>query len=253
MRKPTLKMYIQNNMKNIFFFFEQNWESIAVEETTTIRIPSQPRVSLQQYLLRICQFLNEYVPQTLPTKVLHYFNGKLIENLIRMYETIGNEKFIEGNQNAALQIYFDLKFIQTIFTKRDDRNILDRIQKISDTLKTSIDPFDFELFHTHLNVNIKKCVVRMKAQLGILIPYPDKLDLLLVGGAAAGTGAGTEPNVISLSSNGSTSTWFPLLPIIVQEEKVVEAPPPKEDENLVSVFFFEYFFSFKMFTSEIVF
>ncbi|KAL5273754.1 COG1 family protein [Megaselia abdita] len=207
-----------------------NWESIAVEETTTIRIPSQPRVSLQQYLLKVSQLLSDYIPQTLPTKVLHYFNGKLIENLIRMYESIGNEKFIEGNQNAALQIYFDLKFIQTIFTKRDDRNILDRIQKLSDTLKTSIDPFDFELFHTHLNANIKKCVVRMKAQLGILLPYPEKVDLLLAGGTdtkPSTATTGSEPNVISLSSSGSSSTWFPLLPIIVQEEKV---EVPKEGE-----------------------
>lgn len=227
-----------------------------MEETTTIRIPSQPRVSLQQYLLKISQLLNEYIPQTLPTKVLHYFNEKLIENLIRMYESIGNEKFIESNQNAALQIYFDLKFIQTIFTKRDDRSILDRIQKISDTLKTFIDPFDFELFHAHLNANIKKCVLRMKVQLGILLPYPEKVDLFVSGGRGGGGAAGkdmkfsatagTEPNVICLSSSGSTSNWFPLLPIIVQEEKV---EVPKEDEVLVSVslfcsFHFFFFFSY---------
>lgn len=209
-----------------------------MEETTTIRIPSQPRVSLQQYLLRISQLLNNYIPQTLPTKVLHYFNGKLIENLIRMYESIGNEKFIEGNQNAALQIYFDLKFIQTILTKRDDRNILDRVQKIAETLKTSIDPFDFELFHTHLNANIRKCVGRMRGQLGVLLPYPEKLDLLLAGGTGGGnetkTAAGSEPNVISLSSSGSTSSWFPLLPVIVQEEKVEVL---KEEETLVSFSF----------------
>lgn len=215
------------------FSFFQNWESIAVEETTTIRIPSQPRVSLQQYLLIISKLLNEYIPQTLPTKVLHYFNGKLIENLIRMYETIGNEKFIEGNQNAALQIYFDLKFLQTIFTKRDDRSILDRFQKVSDTLKTFIDPFDFELFQNHLNTNIKRCVVRMRAQLGILLPYPDKVDLLLSGNDVKLSSVGGEPNVISLSSSGSTSSWFPLLPIIVQEEKVVDEP--KKDVQ-VSVF-----------------
>lgn len=218
-----------------------------MEEATTIRIPSQPRVSLQQYLLKISQLLNNYIPQTLPTKVLHYFNGKLIENLIRMYESIGNEKFIEGNQNAALQIYFDLKFIQTILTKRDDRNILDRIQKVADTLKTSIDPFDFELFHTHLNANIRKCVVRMKAQLGILLPYPEKVDLLLAGGGNdVKSAAGNEPNVIALSSSGSTSTWFPLLPIIVQEEKVEVA---KQEEVSVSCFLltFEEVFLRKLF------
>lgn len=220
-----------------------------MEETTTIRIPSQPRVSLQQYLLKISKHLNEYIPQTLPTKVLHYFNGKLIENLIRMYETIGNEKFIESNQNAALQIYFDLKFIQTIFTKRDDRNILDRLQKISDTLKTFIDPFDFELFHTHLDANIKKCVVRMRAQLGILIPYPEKVDLLLSrnevklssSSSSSSSPAGGEPNVICLSSSGSTSTWFPLLPIIVQEEKVLEEP--KKDVQVSVSFLLSFTFS----------
>lgn len=213
-----------------------------MEETATIRIPSQPRVSLQQYLLKVSQLLNNYIPQTLPTKVLHYFNGKLIENLIRMYESIASEKFIECNQNTALQIYFDLKFIQTIFTQRDDRNILERIQKIGETLKTSIDPFDFELFHTHLNTNIKKSIARTKGQMGILLPYPEKMDLLVSGvGNEIKTATGSEPNVISLSSSGSTSTWFPLLPVIVQEEKVEEK---KEEEVMVSfsIFYLRRFF-----------
>lgn len=194
-----------------------NWETVAIEQKdeqdntvqSTFRIPSQPRISLQQFLFSVTNALNLYIPQTLPQRVLQFFNSQMIHRLLQYYRTlVEDDKFTASSQNTALQLFYDLKFLQSVFTSRDDRSVIDEFNSITNQLKNFIDPFDFELFSEHISVNVKKSVSKMHCQLGVIIPN------LLVQHGNSVVQQEKEPNVLTLCSNASTSIWFPLLPII---------------------------------------
>lgn len=155
--------------------------------------------------------LNSNIPQTLPPKVLHYYNVKMLAQILLQYQKIptGN---LSSNQNIALQLYFDLKFLQTIFAiTRDDRQLNDQFTALQSTCKNYIDPFDFELFAEHISTNVKRSITRFHCQFGVLTPpFPAHM-------APKGSAVLTyekDPNVLCLSSIGSSSAWFPLLPIV---------------------------------------
>lgn len=203
-----------------------SWESINIEEKddqdnavqSTIRVPSQPRISVQFYVFKLIYSLNNSIPETLPRRVLHHLNSILATKILALYGKYIENEFVATNQNAALQLYFDLKFFQLVFLARDDKKVQDEVQRITNALKNFVDPFDFELFHSYLNGNVKKCAQRLQHELGVLIPYPENVSILADQKPSAGA-QDRDPNVLCLSSNGAVSTWFPLLPIITPGSK----------------------------------
>uniref|UniRef100_A0A0A1X9M4 Conserved oligomeric Golgi complex subunit 1 n=3 Tax=Zeugodacus cucurbitae TaxID=28588 RepID=A0A0A1X9M4_ZEUCU len=196
-----------------------NWETVEITQKdesesnihSTFRIPNQPRISLQTYLFRLIHMLNSNVPQTLPTKVLHYYNMTMLAQILQQYQKILTDNS-SGNQNIALQLYFDLKFLQTIFAiTRDDRQLNDHFITLQHICKNRIDPFDFELFAEHISTNVKKSLARFHCQFGVLTPpFPAHM----APKASAMLSHEKDPNVLCLSSIGSSSAWFPLLPIV---------------------------------------
>ncbi|SPP84454.1 conserved oligomeric Golgi complex subunit 1 [Drosophila guanche] len=196
------------------------WQTITLEQRdeeqeqsvqSTIRIPSQPRLSLQTYLHQLIHALNLAVPQTLPSKVLHAFNQKLLGQLLGHYEGLASAECTKTSQNIALQLYFDLKFLERVFAvSREERTLYDRIHSQQNALRDCIDPFDFELFAEHISTQVGRSTARLQGELGVLTP------------CAPATAQNTtvlahesDPNVLCLSSSGSTSLWFPLLPIVM--------------------------------------
>ncbi|XP_055379129.1 conserved oligomeric Golgi complex subunit 1 isoform X2 [Condylostylus longicornis] len=203
-----------------------NWETIVIEEkdeqeksvTSSIRIPSQPRITVHKFLFELTKTLNSIVPQTLPLNVLRYLISKLLSHFIEHFNKLINSKFASNNQNMALQLFFDLKFLQTVFTIREDKKLSDEFQKLTNILKSYIDPFDFELFHSYLSANVKKCIFRMQHQLGILLPYPESLNVLTSDLKGSANLIEKDPNVLTLSSSAATATWFPLLPVVTENK-----------------------------------
>ncbi|XP_067633400.1 conserved oligomeric Golgi complex subunit 1 [Eurosta solidaginis] len=204
--------------KNILEEFA-NWETVKLEQKdeeeatihSTLRIPNQPRISLQTYLFTLIGVLNTIVPQTLPSKVLHYFNLELLTQILQHYQHLTNDKQ-SINQNIALQLYFDLKFLQCIFgIAREERVLNEQFASLQNSLKEIIDPFDFELFAEHMTTNVKRCVKRFNCEFGVLTP---PLSAHMTTVTPVMSVHEKDPNVLSLSSSGSTSLWFPLLPII---------------------------------------
>ncbi|XP_050327886.1 conserved oligomeric Golgi complex subunit 1 isoform X1 [Bactrocera neohumeralis] len=196
-----------------------NWETVEIDQKdesestihSTFRIPNQPRISLQTYLFTLVHMLNSNVPQTLPTKVLHYYNVNMLAQILQQYQKILTDN-ISSNQNIALQLYFDLKFLQTIFAvTRDDKQLNDQFSALQGTCKSFIDPFDFELFSEPISTNVKRSIARYHCQFGVLTP-PFPAHMAPKG--SANLVHEKDPNVLCLSSIGSSTAWFPLLPIV---------------------------------------
>ncbi|XP_034114735.2 conserved oligomeric Golgi complex subunit 1 [Drosophila albomicans] len=194
---------------------EQRDEEHDQNVQSTIRIPNQPRLSLQTYLHQLIEALNIAVPQTLPSKVLQAFNNKLLTQLLSHYEELAASECTKNSQNIALQLYFDLKFLERVFgVSREERSLYEHFHTLQRTLRDCIDPFDFELFAEHLTIHVTNSSARLHGELGVLTPP--------LANAQGAINVGTlsheaDPNVLCLSSTGSTSLWFPLLPIVMPQ------------------------------------
>ncbi|KAH8418117.1 hypothetical protein KR009_009899 [Drosophila setifemur] len=218
------------------------WQTLTLEQRdeeqeqsvqSTIRIPSQPRLSLQTYLHQLIQALNQAVPQTLPTKVLHAFNQRLLGQLLSHYERLAAAECTKASQNIALQLYFDLKFLERVFAiTREERALYEQIHMQQNLLRDCIDPFDFELFAEHIATHVARASARLQGEFGVLTPATTALSQGAV--AASSLAHESDPNVLCLSSSGSTSLWFPLLPIVmpqatggsaIMEEKSLSSEP----------------------------
>ncbi|XP_065366547.1 conserved oligomeric Golgi complex subunit 1 isoform X2 [Calliphora vicina] len=197
-----------------------HWELITLDQKddqdmpvqSSFRVPTQPRISLQSYLQILITSLKEIIPETMPTKVLNTFNHKLIDELLKHYQQLLKDE-PTLTQNIALQLYFDIKFLQSSFNITREQK--EHITTLQNAYKELIDPFDFELFSSQLMANIKRSVLRSNCLLGVLTPLNVQ---------TSQTGAVVQekdPNVLSLCSSGSTSLWFPLLPVVTNTTNMV--------------------------------
>lgn len=201
-----------------------NWDSITIEEKddndqpiqSVIRIPSQPSISLQQFLFRLCQQLHKCVPHTLPKPVTVALVDRIATELGQTYDRLAANDFVRQNQSAALQYFFDIRFVVLMLCTRENKPIGDRLQSVAAAFKSYVDPFDFELFHKYLMGNVKKCGFRMQHKLGSIVPNVELLSTLL-GHQTGETLHKNDPNVLALSTTSSeTATgWFPMLPVVV--------------------------------------
>lgn len=152
-----------------------SWEVITIEENdeqdqpiqSTIRVPAHPSVSLQQFFHVVCTKLNQIVPYTLRRIVTTMLTEQLMQRLDVVYTRYSNTEFVRGNQNISLQYYFDLKFIHTTLVVRENKRAVEKLQTLSNQFKSNIDPFDFELFHKYIVVNVKKSAQRMQVILSV--------------------------------------------------------------------------------------
>lgn len=211
------------------------WENFTIEEKdeldnlvqSTIHVPSQLCFSVQQFLNDICCEINKAVPHTIPKSILVLLNECILNELYSFYKSISENEFIKTNQNSALQYFFDTKFISILLVSRDNKIMLDNFHNLSNTIKSFIDPFDFELFYNYLNSNVKKSCHRMKFLFGCIVKNMENLSSI-----TGKDNQENDPTVITRSLNSSETHWFPLLPImtrghnnkdgqdVVQHEKV---------------------------------
>lgn len=149
------------------------WETITVEEKdeqdqpieSNIRVPSHVSVSLQQFWHAVGRGLNNIVPYSLAKPVTAALTDELTRYLYDVYHTRADHAFVKTSQNASLQFYFDAKFIQTVFVLRENKANWEQWQQLTASFKANVDPFDFELFHKYLAINVKKSVQRMQVKL----------------------------------------------------------------------------------------
>ncbi|XP_058118348.1 conserved oligomeric Golgi complex subunit 1 [Anopheles ziemanni] len=210
------------------------WETVTIEENdehnqpiqSTIRVPSQPSISLQKFLHHVYELLNAVIPQTIPKPIMLDVVTRLAVGLLTHYDALAGNEFVSQNQTVALQFYLDLRFLQLMFVGRDQKQLNERFSVLIGRFKAYIDPFDFDVFYTHLNANVKRSASKLQHFLGAFVCHSDQLATAIGAGGTStgGTKLGTQeknPNILSLSSNSLNVMWFPLLPVVSKDTAIL--------------------------------
>ncbi|XP_061471666.1 conserved oligomeric Golgi complex subunit 1 isoform X2 [Rhineura floridana] len=165
-----------------------NWEEIEIEEETEtgssvkskIRLPVQPSWCVQSLLFSLCQEVNRVGGHTLPKVTLQELLKSCMTEILASYEKLSEEKQEkkEGKlpitQNRALQLLYDLRYLNIVLTTKNEdmkssRSKQDsRVEKETDFLESYIDPFDLDVFTPHLNSNLNRLVQRTSVLFGLL-------------------------------------------------------------------------------------
>ncbi|XP_062930613.1 conserved oligomeric Golgi complex subunit 1 isoform X1 [Mobula hypostoma] len=165
-----------------------SWDEIEIQEeteagnsvTSKIRLPVQPSWYVQSLLFNLCQEINRVGGHALPKVTLQELLKSCMDEVLPAYERLCSTKLDKVDsafpltQNRALQLLFDLKYLSSVLTARNEevkssRHQQDpRVQNVTDTLESHIDPFDLDVFTPHLNNNLSKLSQRTSVLFGLL-------------------------------------------------------------------------------------
>ncbi|XP_008054802.2 conserved oligomeric Golgi complex subunit 1 isoform X1 [Carlito syrichta] len=165
-----------------------NWDELEIQEetesgssiTSKIRLPVQPSWYVQSFLFSLCQEINRIGGHALPKVTLQEMLKSCMVQVVAAYEKLSEEKQIkkEGafpvTQNRALQLLYDLRYLNIVLTTKAEevksgRSKPDaRIESVTDRLEVLIDPFDLDVFTPHLNSNLNRLVQRTSVLFGLV-------------------------------------------------------------------------------------
>ncbi|XP_007482766.2 conserved oligomeric Golgi complex subunit 1 isoform X2 [Monodelphis domestica] len=135
--------------------------------------------------------------------------GSSVTSKIRL--PVQKEGTFPMTQNRALQLLYDLRYLNIVLTVKTEevksaRSKQDsRIEKVTDFLEGLIDPFDLDVFTPHLNSNLNRLVQRTSVLFGLLTGTDNQFS------ARSSTFNSQEPhNILPLASS---QIRFGLLPL----------------------------------------
>uniref|UniRef100_A0A8D8YNK1 Conserved oligomeric Golgi complex subunit 1 n=1 Tax=Cacopsylla melanoneura TaxID=428564 RepID=A0A8D8YNK1_9HEMI len=147
------------------------WETVTIEDTqesnteaTTIQVPTQPGLALQESLVRFTSSLcrlspSPYLRENLTREIFNFLLTKLTplaENSLHSKQLV---------QRMNIQGLFDVKYLANVLATNQTVPAGVK-QKITDFEK-AIDVFDLEIIAPYLNENIDKCVGKTQCLLGV--------------------------------------------------------------------------------------
>ncbi|XP_051995960.1 conserved oligomeric Golgi complex subunit 1 isoform X1 [Xyrauchen texanus] len=164
-----------------------NWEELEIPEETEsgnnimskIRLPVQPSWYVQSLLFHLCLEVNRVGGHALPKvtllDILRGCLGMVVSEYEKLtWDTQSKDAALPMTQNRALQLLFDLRYLNATLGARleegrSSRSQQDpRIQQVCDSLESHIDPFDLDVFTPHLNSNLNRLSQRTSVLLGLL-------------------------------------------------------------------------------------
>jgi len=176
------------------------------EVTSIICVPPSPSLPLITSLLHLASDLHKAHPASFPAAILQPTNTKVVQTILEHYELLASNTL---TQNFALQLLFDIHFIQTILISRDNKEFFSsQISSIISSLEANIDPFDLSVFSPHLQLRVKKAAGRVASGLGSLVPA-DRLAMLNTSRVTSTSGQDTH-NTLCMEQ---PCPRFQLLPI----------------------------------------
>ncbi|KAM4692092.1 conserved oligomeric Golgi complex subunit 1 isoform 2-T2 [Rhinophrynus dorsalis] len=210
-----------------------HWDEIEIQEeteagssvTSKIRLPGQCSWYVQSLLFSLCQAVNRVGGHALPRVTLQELLKRCLEEVVNAYETLCQEnvdkmRSKQANsltQTRALQLLFDLRFINLILGSRTEdvkgsKSKQDsRIQQVADQLESCIDPFDLDVFTPHLNANLNRLAQRTSVLFGLLTGAENQFT-----SRSSTLGLQETHNVLPLAS---TQIRFGLLPLSMSSSR----------------------------------
>ncbi|XP_039979446.1 conserved oligomeric Golgi complex subunit 1 isoform X2 [Xiphias gladius] len=164
-----------------------NWEELEIQEeaesgssvTSKIRLPVQPSWFVQSLLFQLCVEVNRVGGHALPRPTLQKLLQACLAKALHHYHSLSQQAHSkEGvflmTQNRALQLLFDLRYLNTTLGSRLEEgkssrsNQEPRFHEVCDWLESFIDPFDLDVFTPPLNANLNRLSQRTSVLLGLL-------------------------------------------------------------------------------------
>ncbi|XP_010719809.1 conserved oligomeric Golgi complex subunit 1 [Meleagris gallopavo] len=236
-----------------------NWDEIEIQEeaesgnsiTSKIRLPMQPSWYVQCLLFSLCQEVNRVGGHTLPKVTLQELLKACMAEVLAAYEKLMEEKqdkkagTFPMTQNRALQLLYDLRYLNIILTAKSEEAKTSRIrhdsriEKVTDFLEGHIDPFDLDVFTPHLNSSLHRLVQRTSVLFGLLTGTENQYT-----SRSGALGSQELHNILPLASS---QIRFGLLPLSMSSSRKakpatrnterVQVPPPaftraEDDEAL---------------------
>ncbi|XP_021270555.1 conserved oligomeric Golgi complex subunit 1 [Numida meleagris] len=235
-----------------------SWDEIEIQEeaesgnsvTSKIRLPMQPSWYVQCLLFSLCQEVNRVGGHTLPKVTLQELLKACMAEVLAAYEKLMGEKqdkkagTFPMTQNRALQLLYDLRYLNIILTAKSEEAKTSRIkhdsriEKVTDFLEGHIDPFDLDVFTPHLNSNLNRLVQRTSVLFGLLTGAENQY--------TSRSGALSSQEFHNILPLASSQIRFGLLPLSMSSSRKtksatrnterVQVPPPAltraEDEAL---------------------
>ncbi|XP_033969529.1 conserved oligomeric Golgi complex subunit 1 isoform X1 [Trematomus bernacchii] len=164
-----------------------NWEDLEIQEeaesgssvTSKIRLPVQPSWFVQSLLFQLCVEVNRVGGHALPRPTLQELLQTCLDQALQHYHSLtqrapSTEGVFPMTQNRALQLLFDLRYLNSTLGSRQEegkssRSHQDpRFHDVCDWLEGYIDPFDLDVFTPPLNTNLNRMSQRTSVLLGLL-------------------------------------------------------------------------------------
>ncbi|XP_059203898.1 conserved oligomeric Golgi complex subunit 1 isoform X2 [Centropristis striata] len=206
-----------------------NWEDLEIQEeaesgssvTSKIRLPVQPSWSVQALLFQLCVAVNRVGGHALPRPTLQELLQACLAQALDHYHSLSQQPpptdVFPMTQNRALQLLFDLRYLNTTLGSRLEEAKTSRLhqdprfQEACDWLEGFIDPFDLDVFTPPLNTNLSRLSQRSSVLLGLLTGSEKQFS------SRSSSVNSQEPyNILPLASS---HTRFGLLPLSMTNQR----------------------------------
>ena len=145
------------------------------EVTSSINIPASPSLPLLSALLQLSSDIHSQHPTSLPPNFLTSTNTGAVGSILAHYAQLATNTL---TQNFALQLLFDVHFVETMLVSRENKDaVTSTIKQIVSSLEANIDPFDLSVFSPHTEERVKRSCSRLVWGLACLVPA-DRLPVI---------------------------------------------------------------------------
>ncbi|KAM9843676.1 conserved oligomeric Golgi complex subunit 1 isoform 2-T2 [Aulostomus maculatus] len=213
-----------------------NWEDLEIQEeaesgtsvTSKIRLPVQPSWFVQSLLFQLCVEVNRVGGHALPRPTLQELLQTCLGQALQYYHNLAQqahdtESVFPMTQNRALQLLFDLRYLNTTLGRKmeegkSSRSHQDpRFQEVCDWLESYIDPFDLDVFTLPLSTNLSRLTQRTSVLLGLLTGSEKQF-----GQRSSSVNSQEAYNVLPLASS---QIRFGLLPLSMSNVRKPKSSP----------------------------
>ncbi|XP_056262627.1 conserved oligomeric Golgi complex subunit 1 isoform X2 [Pseudoliparis swirei] len=226
-----------------------SWEDLEIQEeaesgssvTSNISLPVQASWFVQSLLFQLCVAVNRVGGHALPRPTLQELLHTCLAQVLHHYHSLtlrppDKEGVFPMTQNRALQLLFDLRYLNTTLGSRGEEGKSSRTHQdprfleVCDWLEGFIDPFDLDVFTAPLNTNLNRLSQRTSVLLGLLTGSERQF------APRSSTVTSKEPfNILPLASSQVRFGLLPLSMSNVRQSKSasrssdaqqLQAPPP---------------------------